>query len=238
MRSILVLSAASRAAFEAGLASEADGLALDLAGAADVDVARENAAAWIAEASGLGRPCLALIHRLGSGLADGDLDAVVAARPFGILLPDAHGRRDAQHLGAKLAVREAEAGLPDGSCKILALAADSPAAIFELGTFTRGARRLIGIGRDELSLRRLLGVAAGASGERPEPLRVARALCLFAAAAAGAPAYDAAEPLEGEDFFRACAAASSDGFAGKLVLSAAQAKTVNDVFPQALAEKT
>jgi citrate lyase subunit beta/citryl-CoA lyase len=230
MRSILVLSAASRAAFEAGLASEADGLALDLAGAADVAAARKNAAAWIAEARGLERRCLALIHPLASGLADDDLDAVVAAKPEGIILPDARGGRDAQHLGAKLAVREAEAGLPDGFCKILVLAADSPAAIFELGSFARDALRLIGLGRDELLLRLRLGVAATASGERPEPLRVARALGLFAAAAAGTPAYDAAEPGEGEDFFRSCATASRDGFAGKLVLTAAQAKIVNDVF--------
>ncbi len=228
MRSILVISAASRAAFEAGLASEADALALDLACDAEIDVARKNAAEWIAEARGLNRRCLVKIHRLASGLSDGDLDAVVAAAPDGIILPDACGARDVQHLGAKLAVREAENALPDGSLKVLALAAESPAAIYELGSLSRAARRLIGLGRDELLLMRRLGIAE--TGERPEPLRVARALCLFAAAAAGAPAYDCAEPGEGQDFARHCTQAARENFAGKFVLTAAQAKIANAAF--------
>jgi citrate lyase subunit beta/citryl-CoA lyase len=229
MRSILVVSAASRPAFEAGLTSEADALAIDLACDASIDVARKNTAAWVSEARGLGKRCLAQIHPLGSGLADGDLDDVVAAQPDAIILPDACGGRDAQHLGAKLAVREAENGLPDGFCKILALGADSPAAVFELGTFARAARRLIGLGRDELLLMRRLGFTTSA-GERPEPLRVARALGLVAAAAAGVRAYDAAEPGEDEVFFRACASAARDGFAGKFVLTGSQAKIANAAF--------
>ena len=230
MRSILVISAADRAAFEAALASEADALAFDLAGDADVEVARKNAVAWIVEARGLSRRCLAQIHPLASGLADGDLEAVVAARPDGIIQPDACGARDVQHLGAKLAVREAENDLPDGSVKILALAADSPAAIFELGSIARAARRLIGLGRDEYLLMRRLGIAEKGAGESPEPLRVARALCLFAAAAAGAPAYDSAETGESEDFTRNCATAARENFAGKFVVTAAQAKIANAVF--------
>ena len=230
MRSILMLSAASRAAFEAGLASEAHALAIDLAGGAEAEIARKNAAEWIAEARGLNRCCLAQIHALGSGLADADLDAVMAARPDGIILPDACGGRDVQHLGAKLAVREAENGLPDGFGKILVLAADSPAALFELGSFARATRRLIGLGHDERLLMRRLGMADGLRKKRPEPLRVARALCLFAAAAAGAPAYDCAESGEGEAFVQACAEAAAEGYAGKFVLTAKQAKIVNAAF--------
>lgn len=230
MRSILVVPAASRASFDAALASEADCLAVDLSGAteAGADDARKNAATWIAEARGRDRSCMARIHPLDSGLADGDLDAVMKARPDGIILPDACGGRDVQHLGAKLAVREAENGLPDGYAHILALAADSPAAIFELGTFARATRRLIGLGRDERRLMLRLGMAP--LQQRPESLIVARALCLFAAAAAKAPAYDCAESGEGEDFSRACARAASEGFAGKFVETPAQAKIVNAAF--------
>ncbi len=230
MRSILVVSADSRASFDEALASEADCLAVDLSGATEIDAngARNNAAAWIAEARGRDRCCMAQIHPLDSGLADGDLDAVMEARPDGIILPDACGGRDVQHLGAKLAVREAENGLPDGYAHILALAADSPAAIFELGTFARATRRLIGLGRDERRLMQRLGMET--TGQRPEPLIVARALCLFAAAAAKAPAYDCAEPGEGEDFVRSCARAASEGFAGKFVTTPAQAEIVNAAF--------
>jgi len=230
MRSILLLPADSRAAFEAGLASAADALAINLACDAEIDAARENAAAWIAEARGLGRACLAQIHPLGSELADGDLDAVMAARPDGVILPDACGGRDVQHLGAKLAVREAEYGLPDGFGKILVLAADSPAALFELGSFARATRRLIGLGHDERLLMQRLGMSMEGAKKRSEPLRVARALCLFAAAAAGAPAYDCAESGEGAAFVVACAKAAAEGFGGKFVWTAKQAEIVNAAF--------
>jgi citrate lyase subunit beta/citryl-CoA lyase len=230
MRSLLVVSVLAAPALEAALASEADALALDLAGADDADAARAAAASAIAAARRAGKPCLALIHPLGSGLADSDLDAAMAAAPDGIILPDAIGGRDIQHLGAKLAVREAENGLPDGSARILALVADSPAAIFELSSIARATRRLIGIGRDERRLAERLGLAQSWEGERPDPLRLARSLCLFAAAAAAAPALDCAEPGEGEIFARACAQAARDGFSGKFALTPSQAKTINAAF--------
>jgi len=139
MRSILIFPA-TRRALEQALASETDALAVDFSGASDMD-----AAAIIGEAHARGKKCLAQIHALDSGLADADLDAVMPGRPDGIILPDACGGRDVQHLGAKLAVREAENDLPEGVLKILALAGDSPAALFELGSIARASRRLIGL---------------------------------------------------------------------------------------------
>jgi citrate lyase subunit beta / citryl-CoA lyase len=230
MRSILVAPALSAAALHAGLASEADALALDLNEAADAEAARMAAAAALAVVRNAGKAGLVLIHPLGSGLADADLDAVMAAAPDGIVLPDAVGGRDIQHLGAKLAVREAECGLPDGVARILALVGDSPAALFELATIARATRRLVGIGRDEARLARRLGIAADFSGEAPDPLRVARSLCLFAAAAAAAPAFDCAEQGEGEAFSRACARAVRDGFAGKFATTPEQATAINAAF--------
>jgi citrate lyase subunit beta/citryl-CoA lyase len=230
MRSLLMVRALSAPALEAALASEADAVAIDLAGADDAGAARGAAAPAIAAARRAGKPCLALIHSLASGEADFDLDAVMSAAPDGIILPDAVGGRDIQHLGAKLAVREAENGLPDGSARILALVGDSPAAIFDLSSIARATRRLIGIGRDERRLADRLGLAPFADDERPDPLRIARSLCLFAAAAAAAPAIDCAEPGEGEMFARACAHAARDGFSGKFALTPTQAKAINAAF--------
>ena len=166
------------------------------------------------------------------GLADADLDAVMPGRPDGIILPDACGGRDIQHLGAKLAVREAENDLAEGALKILASAGDSPAALFELGSIARASRRLIGLGRDERLLAQRLGVLARIGDGPPEPLRVARSLCLFAAAAAGTKAYDCSEPGESDAFARICAQAARDGFTGKIVVSAAQARIVNAAFAE------
>ncbi len=115
MRSILIFPA-TRRALEQALASEADALAVDLSRRA-----MRTRRQIIGEARACGKKCLAQIHALDSGLADADLDAVMPGRPDGIILPDACGGRDIQHLGAKLAVREAENDLADGALKILAL---------------------------------------------------------------------------------------------------------------------
>ncbi|MCI4677917.1 aldolase [Rhodoblastus acidophilus] len=229
MRSILVVPAASPS-FAAALASEADAFAIDLAVPGDAQAARRAATEMLAAAKAAGKIRLAMIHPLATGLADADLDAVMTAAPDGIVLPDATGGRDVQHLGAKLAVREAENDLADGSTRILALAADSPAAIFELGSLARAARRLIGIGRDERRLCERLGLAWPLVGDEPEPLRVARGLVVLAAAAAGAPAFDSAEPGEGEAYARACARAARDGFSGKFALTPDQALRINAAF--------
>jgi citrate lyase subunit beta/citryl-CoA lyase len=225
MRSILVIPAL-RSAVPAALASEADAIAIDLADGGDRQDARRAAIEMLERAQESGKTALVMIRSLASGLADADLDAVMPASPHAIILPDAIGGRDVQHLGAKLAVREAENDLADGSTGILALAADSPAAIFELGSLARATRRLIGVGRDERRLAEKLGLAV-AGGERAEPLRVARGLAILAAAAAAAPAFDSAEPGDGELFAQACARAARDGFSGKFALTPDQARAIN-----------
>ena len=226
MRSILVIPAAP-SSIKSALASEADAIAIDLAN--ENKDARCAALDILELAREAGKTALVIIRPLASGFADADLDAVMPGRPHAIILPDAIGGRDVQHLGAKLAVREAENDLADGSTAILALAADSSAGIFELGSLARATRRLIGVGRDERRLAQNLGLSI--SGEdRPEPLRIARGLAVLAAAAAGAPAFDSAETGDGEIFARACSRAARDGFSGKFALTPDQARIVNAAF--------
>jgi citrate lyase subunit beta / citryl-CoA lyase len=52
------------------------------------------------------------VNALDTGLLDGDLDAVLKGAPDGIMLPKCGGGADATLLDAKLAAREAIAGLP------------------------------------------------------------------------------------------------------------------------------
>ena len=140
MRSIFLVPAGDAALFEEALASVAEAVAIDVAsggapeGARMMEILRQR-----------GRRVLARIDALTSGVADSDLDAVMAQAPYGIILPQACGGRDVQHLGAKLAVREAENALEDGATRILAAGADLPEAIFALGTMARATRRLIGL---------------------------------------------------------------------------------------------
>jgi len=212
MRSIFVVPAGDAALFDE---------ALGVAGAIAIDVTAgaAEAAEMLKILRERGRRALARIHALTSGLADSDLDVVMAQAPYGIILPQACGGRDVQHLGAKLAVREAENGLEDGVTRILACAADLPEAIFALGTFGGATRRLVGLVWDAAALAGALGV-----GEDAEILSHARAQIVFAAAAAGAPA------LADASGWRDLSQARRDGFGGALVTSAAVAEACERIF--------
>src|SRR5258708_7074393 len=127
MRSYLFVPADGGSKLDKAMASGADAVIVDLEDSIAPErkaAARPLAAAFIADA--VKRPqrprLLVRINGLQTGLADADLDAVVPARPDAIMLPKAEGGGAVAHADAKLAAREAIAGLADRHIKILALA--------------------------------------------------------------------------------------------------------------------
>jgi citrate lyase subunit beta/citryl-CoA lyase len=198
--------------------------------------ARMSAAAFISAAGKAAqRPRLLVrINGFATGLADADLDAVVPARPDAIMLPKAEGGADVVRADAKLSAREAIAGLPDGSIRIVAIATETATALFLAGTYGGASTRLEGLtwGAEDLSAE--LGAEANRDGEGRflDPYRLARALCLAGAAAARVQAIDtvavdfrnaAALRQESED-------ARRDGFTGKMAIHPAQVPVINEVF--------
>ncbi|HEX8364710.1 MAG TPA: CoA ester lyase [Allosphingosinicella sp.] len=173
------------------------------------------------------------INPLDGAEADRDLDAVLSARPNGIVLPKAEGGASV----AELARRLTERG--NATAQILAIATETPAAIFQLGTYG-GAKRLAGLtwGAEDLP------AAIGASASRDEegrftaPYELARSLCLFGAAAAGvAPietVYPAFRDLEGLAAY--AARARRDGFTGMMAIHPAQVPAINGAFTPSEAE--
>lgn len=238
MRSLLFVPADSGNKLDKALTSGADAVILDLEDSvapARKSAARERAAAFLREAAAVKtRPRLFVrINGLGAGETDADLDAIVAAMPDGIVLPKAEGGASIMHADAKLASREAIAGLADGHIKIVAMAIESAASLFLAGTFHGASARLIGLswGAEELSVS--LGAARirDAQGHYTEPYRLARALCLAAAASAGAQAIETIyadfrnlDGLRGD-----CEEARRDGFTGRLAVHPAQVAVINEV---------
>ena len=136
-------------------------------------------------------------------------------------------------LSAMLAAREAMAGLADGTIGILPIL-DGAESLLDPGLLRDARSRLRGIGWDATALATSLGArrARDADGALIDPCRSARSLCLFAAAAAGVPAFDT---VHGDDAdpaaFTAEAQQARDfGFAGKLIDRADQVAIVNRIF--------
>ncbi|MBI1867559.1 MAG: aldolase [Methylocystis sp.] len=239
MRSWLVVPADRQGDFAAALSCGADALALELGNSTD---RAARARAWAAARDFLGRargltPRPALYVRVASvegGLIDADLAALVPLAPDGVLLEEACGGASVQHLSAKLAVHEAEAGLEDGATRIVALATQTPAGVFALGAYAGASRRLAGLAFDAAGLGDCLGVKTWRlpNGELASTFALARALVLFGAAAAGVAAIDAAFPdIAEETAWRAeCLAARRDGFAAKMTSRPAHVHVINELF--------
>jgi citrate lyase subunit beta / citryl-CoA lyase len=247
MRSLLFVPADSPKKLDKAMTSGADALIVDLEDSVAYDgkaKARDSAAAFLREATAAAvRPYLLVrVNGLQTGLTDADLDAVVPAKPDAIMLPKAEGGAAVVHADAKLAVREAISGLPDGHVKILALATETAASLFLTGTFAGASARLSGLtwGAEDLSAD--LGAQANrdADGRFLEPYSLARVLCLAGASAAGVPALDTVyvDFRDQAGFRRECEEACRDGFTGKLAIHPAQVPVINEVFtpgPEALA---
>ncbi|TPV98985.1 MAG: (3S)-malyl-CoA thioesterase [Beijerinckiaceae bacterium] len=239
MRSLLFIPADSEKKLAKGLASGADSLILDLEDSIAPESkqkARDLALAFLASALRKHlRPRLYVrVNGLNSGLTEADLNAVMQAPPDGILLPKTVNGASLQHLGALLAVREAEQDLADGSTKIMAIVTETPAAIFNMGTYAGASHRLEGLTWGAEDLAAALGAETNrdTDGSYTFPFLLARSLTLFAAAAAGVLAIDAVHG-NFRDLARLrleCEEAKRDGFTGKMAIHPAQIEIINEIF--------
>jgi citrate lyase subunit beta/citryl-CoA lyase len=239
MRSFLFVPADGGSKLDKAVASGADAVIIDLEDSIAPErkeTARTMALDFLKRAGASNqRPRLLVrINGLDTGMTDADLDAVVAGRPDAVVFPKAEGGASVVHLDAKLTAREAIAGVPEGQIKIVAQAVESAAGLFAAGTFGSASARLIGLtwGPEDLSAE--LGAEANrdAQGELTEPYRLARSVCLYAAAAAKLPAIETVfvDFRNSEGLRRDTEAARRDGFSGRLAIHPAQVAVINDVF--------
>jgi citrate lyase subunit beta / citryl-CoA lyase len=246
MRSYLFVPADSPRKLAKALESGADALLIDLEDSVapgGKEAARRNAADFVREHRGAGAPRLFVrVNALDTGLIEADLDAVMPAAPDGIMLPKACGGIDVQHLAAKLAVREAECGLPDGGTVIIAIATETARALFEMGTYRGASHRLAGLtwGAEDLSADIGAETSQDEAGAYTAPYTLACTLTLLAAAAAEVAAIDSVHPNYRDEAGLAsrCAAARRDGFTAKMAIHPAQVPVINAAFTPSAAMVT
>ena len=233
-RSLLFVPGDRPDRMEKALAAGADALILDLEDAvvpANKAVARHEVAHFL-NANNLAKTWVR-VNPLDSPENEKDLNAVLPSHPDGIVLPKAEGGASVAELARRLSERS------DATAQILAIATETPAAIFALGTYA-GAKRLAGLTWGAEDLPAAIGAATSREedGRFTAPYELARSLCLFGAAAAGvAPietVYPAYKDLEGLAAF--AARARRDGFTGMMAIHPDQVGVINAAFTPTEAE--
>lgn len=173
------------------------------------------------------------VNPLDSAEQEKDLAAILSAHPDGIVLPKAEGGASVDELARRLTERG------NATAQILAIATETPAAIFALGSYG-GARRLAGLTWGAEDLPAAVGAATSreADGRFTPPYELARSLCLFGAAAAGVmpieTVYPAFRDLDGLALY--AARARRDGFTGMMAIHPDQVSVINAAFTPSAAE--
>jgi citrate lyase subunit beta/citryl-CoA lyase len=238
LRSLLFIPADSERKLQKGDDVAADVLILDLEDAVVPDrkaAARQLALDYLSRRTGeRKRQLWVRINPINTPDSMADLECIMPGRPDGIIQPKTRSPDDVIELGEQLGRLERQLGTARGHTLILPVATETPEALFTLGEFSRCGDRLAALtwGAEDLS-----AAVGAATNKEPDgnwtfPYQLARALCLFAASAAGVPAIDTlyADFRDTAGLQAACDTARRDGFIGKLAIHPAQVDVINQAF--------
>ncbi len=121
-----------------------------------------------------------------------------------------------------------------GTVKIMVVATETPQAMFALGSYTPRHPRLIGLTWGAEDLAAAIGATANKEpgGAWTDPYRLARSLCLFAAASAGVTPVDTlfADFRDAAGLETDCRRARRDGFLGRIAIHPDQVEAINRCF--------
>jgi citrate lyase subunit beta/citryl-CoA lyase len=233
----------SPAKMDKAMASGAEAVIFDLEDSvaeAGKAAARGLAADALKRHAGAGAQRYVRINPLATPHALHDLAAVVAAAPDGIVLPKPDSAADAARLGDYLCALEAQAGLEIGAVRILPIATETPRSLFSLASYADAGARLVGLTWGAEDLPAAVGAATNTAddGGYTDLCRLARSLCVAAAAAAALPAVETVYPAFRDlDGLRAYAERGRrEGFVGMLAIHPAQVEVINQVFTPSAAD--
>jgi citrate lyase subunit beta/citryl-CoA lyase len=182
MRSLLFVPADSERKLARAPHSGAGALILDLEDSvipANRTLARSQARDFLVSTTAGGLRRYIRINPLSSGAALDDLAAVVPGNPDGILLPKCLPK-DLRTLDHYLAALEVATSVSCGTIRVIAIATETPAAMFALGGYAGISARLEAITWSAEDLAACLGGNnRRADGTYDDVYRLARSLCLL-----------------------------------------------------------
>lgn len=241
LRSLLFVPGDSERKLAKGQSSGADALILDLEDSvapARKSVARGMVRAYL-EARREDRSCELWVRI--NPITDGGLDdlvAIVRAAPDGIVVPKTDGPADLVQLGHFIDALERRDAVAK-PIRFLPVATETPRAPFALAAYAdTPLPRLFGLtwGAEDLSTALGASTNRDAQGAFAYTYRMVRSTCLLAAKAAGVAAIETlyADFRDLEGLRADSAAASREGFTGRIAIHPDQAGIINEAFSPSL----
>ncbi|HEX3675036.1 MAG TPA: CoA ester lyase [Rhizomicrobium sp.] len=241
LRSLLFVPADSEKKLAKAKSSPADALILDLEDSVSAEnrpKARALAREFLGESHA--QAIWVRVNPLGSDDFIRDVEAMVAGRPAGFVVPKAEGPHTLGVIDAHLITRELNAGLPQRSIQLLPVASETPVAALSLQDYRSPPPRLAAMtwGAEDLSAALGASTNRDTDGEFLLTYKIVRSLCLIAAKAAGVDAIETlhADFRDAVGLERAARAAQREGFSGMLAIHPGQVETINAAFTPSLAD--
>ncbi len=237
LRSFLFTPGDSLKKIEKGAAGEADALILDLedsVAASNRPAARGIVATFLGQSQRPRQQWWVRINPLDTPDALPDLEAILAARPDGIVLPKVNSGADITALSRTLEEMERANDLPPGGVKIMPVATETPQSLFALNSYRGSSPRLLGLtwGAEDLAAAIGASVNRDTDGRLLPMFQLARSLCLAGAAAAEVLAIETVFPdfrnLKALEVY--AAEGRRDGFRGMMAIHPDQVAVINRAF--------
>jgi citrate lyase subunit beta/citryl-CoA lyase len=241
LRSLLFVPGDSEKKLAKSKSSPADALILDL----EDSVAAQNRP----KARGLVKEFLkdkhsqsiwVRINPLGSEDFIRDVEAVVASKPAGLVIPKPDGPQTLSEIDGHITTREAKAGLRHGDIRLLPVATETPEAVLTLGEYRNPPPRLAAMSWGAEDLSAALGAATNRDedGEFLFVHKMVRAMVLIAAKAAGVDAIETlhADFRNAKGLERVARAAQREGFSGMLAIHPDQVEPINAAFTPSVSD--
>ena len=220
----------------------ADGLILDLEDAVAPDLketTRPIVTRWLRELDFGGRERWVRMNPIATGLGVADLEATIAGRPEGYVVPKPRHAGDVRQIVDVLDRLEHQHGIAQGTTKLVLIATETPEGLLNIREVAAASPRIVSVswGIEDLSAAMGLPRVRDAEGRYLDIPRHARVMCSVVASAVGVEALDTVytDIADLEGLRRECEDGVAMGFSGKISIHPSQIEVINAAFTPAKA---